>query len=145
VKDVSSIINYTAEQGFKVDTVTRSRVVYLPTAFVLSADAWVHGRFYANLLYVANLVGRMRFGNSYYNQVTLTPRYDYRKMTIAVPLTYSMLAHDFKMGVAVRYKGIFIGSDDVLAAVSKCQYGFGLYFGGYVPIYKKERGWGAFH
>jgi hypothetical protein len=135
-KNIASMTQYALKQGFKVDTVTTSRKVNLPTALVLSADAQLYHRFYTNLLFIANLADRMKIGNSYYNQLTLTPRYDYHKMTIALPITYSMLAHDLKMGLGLRYTGLFLGSDDVLALMNKHQYGFGLYFGGYIPVFK---------
>ena len=135
---IASVVDYAHQHGFNVDTATRSRKVYLPAALVLAADAQVNGRFFVNLLYIANIANRNVFGNSYYNQLTLTPRYDFHKMTLALPLTYSMLAHDFKLGFAVRYAGFFIGSDDFMALLNKYQYGFGCYFGGYIPIFKKN-------
>ncbi|MCW3121955.1 MAG: OmpA/MotB domain protein [Flavipsychrobacter sp.] len=139
VKDVASVLAYAQKNGFKAEKVVRARRVYLPTALVTSMDVQVYGRFYANLLFIANLAKRMNFGNSYYNQVTLTPRYDFHKMTIALPITYSMLAHDYKAGFAFRYTGFFIGSDDFLALINKKQYGFDLYIGGYIPIFKRNR------
>jgi Family of unknown function (DUF5723) len=138
VNDAASLIAYAKKQGFGIDTHIDARRVHLPTALVASVDVQVYGRFYANLLFVGNMANRNEFGNSYYDQFTFTPRYDYHKMTISLPLTYGRLAHDFKMGIACRYKGFFIGSDDVLASISKCQYGFGLYLGGYIPIFKKK-------
>jgi hypothetical protein len=135
---VASLASYARTHGFGVDTIVRSMKVYLPAALVISTDAQVYGRFYTNLLYIANLASRQRFGNSYYGQVTLTPRYDFHKMTVALPFTYSMLAQDFKMGVAARYAGFYIGSDDMLAIFQKGQYGFDFYIGAYVPIFRKN-------
>ena len=136
IKSLDSAIIYAHKHGFNVDTAAGSRKVYLPVALVTSADVQVHGRFFINLLFIGNLANRNRFGNAYYNQITLTPRYDFHKMTIALPLTYSMLAHDFKAGFALRYTGFFIGSDDFMAMLNKYQYGFNVYFGGYIPIFK---------
>jgi hypothetical protein len=136
VRSVDSMVLFARKQGFNVDTQTRSRLVYLPVALLVSADYQLKGRFFVNLLYIANLANRNNFGNSYYNQLTVTPRYDYHKMTFALPLTYSALAHDMKVGFGARYNGFFLGSDDVMALFSKNQYGFGIYLGGYIPIFK---------
>lgn len=138
VSSVGSVVDFAHRHGFNVDTTTSSRKVYLPAALVASADVQVYGRFFVNLLYIGNLANRMNFGNSYYNQFTLTPRYDFHKMTVALPVTYSVLAHDLKVGIAARYTGFFIGSDDVMAVLNKYQYGFGFYVGGYIPIFKRH-------
>lgn len=138
INNIQDAVNYAHQHGFSVDTLNTPRKVYLPTALVASADVQVHGRFLVNLLYVGNLADRGRFGNSYYNQLSLTPRYDYHKMTIAIPITYSTLAYDFKIGAAVRYGGFFVGSDDLAALFKRRQFGFGVYFGGYIPIFKKN-------
>ena len=135
---LNSFKTYTRQQGFVLDTQTATRKVALPTALLMSGDAQIYGRFCANLLFIGNIANRKTFGNSYYNQVTLTPRYDYHLMTIALPITYSALAHDVKLGIGLRYSGFFIGSDDVLAVISKYQYGFGVYMGGYIPLFKKK-------
>jgi hypothetical protein len=105
---LTSFENYTHQQGFVLDTQTATKKVALPTALLLSADAQIYGRFCANLLFIGNLANRQTFGNSYYNQVTLTPRYDYHRMTIALPITYSALAHDFKLGIGLRYSGFLL-------------------------------------
>ena len=132
----SQFVNYAHQNGFNVDTVSRSTKVFLPAALLLSADVQVRGPLFANLLYIANLANRQNFGNSYYNQVTFTPRYDYHKMTLALPITYSMLSHDVKVGLGYRIAGFFIGSDDALAFFMKNQRGFDIYVGGYIPIFK---------
>ena len=137
--NLSSFEAYTHSQGFNLDTQTNTRKVYLPTALLISGDIQVYGPFCANLLFIGNLANRMNFGNSYYDQLTLTPRYDNHRITIALPITYSLLAHDMKMGIGLRYSGFFIGCDDALALISRYQYGFGAYVGGYIPLFKKKR------
>ena len=132
----ASFLNYVKQQGFSADTESKGNRVFLPTALLVSADVQISGRFYGNLLYLNNLANRMNFGNSYYNQVTFTPRYDKHNMSIALPITYSMLSKDIKVGVGYRISGFFIGSDDALAFIHKNQHGFGLYLGGYIPIFK---------
>jgi uncharacterized protein DUF5723 len=130
--------SYAIKQGFTADTTSSSTKVYMPTAFVFNADYYIGRRFYVNGAWVANLANRQNFGNSYYNQLTVTPRYDTKLLSLAIPLTYSTLTSSIKMGLAVRVSGFFVGSDDMLALISAHQYGFNVYAGGSVPIYRNR-------
>ena len=129
-----TFINYVRTKGFTADTAGKATKVYMPTAMLLSFDYHAAKRVYVNLTYVANLANRQNFGTSFYNQVTVTPRYDIRNFSFGLPLTYSVLANDFKMGFGARLHGFFIGSDDVMAFFSNNHYGFNLYTGFHVPI-----------
>lgn len=137
VKNSNDLKAYATRQGFSVDTGRKSNRLYMPTALVLSADYHVCKSYYVNATYFNNVVNRQNYGNSYYNQLTVTPRYDTRRFMIAVPLTYSMLANDFKMGIGLRAYGFYLGSDDMLAFVSR-QHGMNFYVGGFVPFHKKK-------
>lgn len=130
--------NYMEGQGFTADTGNRATKIYMPTALVASADYQVYKRFYANVTYMANLANRQSYGNSYYNQLSIVPRYDYRLLSIGMPVTISSLAGDVKFGLGFRITGFFIGSDDMLALFSNHQHGFSAYVGGFVPLYRKQ-------
>ncbi len=132
--------NYMKQQGFTIDTSSAAAKVHLPTALILSADYQIYQRFYVNVLFLANLANRQNFGNSYYDQLTITPRYDFRLLSVALPITYSALAHDMKVGFGFRFSGFFFGSDDVMAAFTNHQYGAGFYVGAYVPIKARKKG-----
>jgi outer membrane protein OmpA-like peptidoglycan-associated protein len=131
---------YAKRQGFTADTARAATRLYMPTALHLSADYNIHKNFYVNAMFIGNLANRQNFGNSYYNQVTVTPRYDRRLFTVAVPFTYSMLTNGMKMGLGLRFSGFFVGSDDMLALFANNQYGFNFYVGGCVPFYHKTKG-----
>ena len=140
VTNYTSFKNYMTQQGFSADTSSAATKLHMPTALILSADYRLYWRFYVNATFIDNLVNRDNFGNSYYNQFTVTPRYDSRLISIAIPITYSWLANDMKVGFGFRFSGFFIGSDDMLALFSSNQYGFDVYMGGYVPIkFKRKR------
>ena len=132
--DATAFQNYMKQQGFTIDTSSAAAKVHMPTDLILSADYQVYQRFYVNALFVGNLANRQNFGTSYYNQFTVTLRYDTRLFSAALPITYSALAHDMKLGIGLRFSGFFIGSDDIMAVFSNHQYGAGVYLGGYVPI-----------
>ena len=134
VSDYNSFKNYAINQGFRVDTGNAARKLYLPTALLLSADYNIYKWVYVNATYINNLVNRQNYGNSVYNQVTITPRYDVRLFSAGIPITYSMLAHDIKVGLGLRYSGFFIGSDDMLAFFGAKSYGANIYAGGFIPV-----------
>ncbi len=139
VKNYDDFRNYATRHGFSADTSHQATRVYMPTTLRLSVDYHMFRNFYLNAMYIDNLANRMNFGNSYYNQLTVTPRFDRRMLSIGLPLTYSWLTSSFKAGVGVRYSGFFIGSDDVLAVVAKNQSGLNIYVGGYVPFFKHRK------
>jgi len=136
VKDYESFRNYAVQHGFTADTSHQNTRVYMPTTLHLAVDYNVYRNFYLNATYISNLANRQDFGNSYYNQVTVTPRYDRQMLSIGVPITYSMLTNNIKVGVGIRYSGFFVGSDDMLALIARNQEGLNVYVGGFVPFYK---------
>jgi len=138
VQDYNSFVNYASRHGFSADSSSASAKVHLPTALVIGFDYKIYRRFYANLTYVGNLVNRDLYSNSYYNQITLTPRYDTRIWSVGMPITYSMLTQGMKMGLGLRISGFFVGSDDMLALFSNNQYGANVYAGAFIPIAKKK-------
>ena len=130
--------SYVTRQGFTADTAAADTKIQMPTTLILSADYRFHNRLFINATYIANIVNRQNFGNSYYSQVTVTPRFESKIFSIGLPITYSRLAGDLKVGFGMRVSGFFFGSDDMLAIASDNQHGFGFYFGGYVPIFRKK-------
>lgn len=129
---------YAVQQGFTADTGAVDTKIQLPTTMVLTVDYRLHNRLFVNATYIGNMVNRQNFGNSYYSQLTVTPRFESKIFSFGLPVTYSMLANDIKVGFGMRVSGFFFGSDDMLAVVSDNQHGFGFYFGGYVPIFRKN-------
>ena len=136
VNNFNSFKNYVQTRGFNVDTGQITSKLYMPAKLMLSADYNAWKWLYINAMYLNNLANRNNYGNSFYNQITVTPRFDVRRMSIALPITYSFLARDFKTGLGVRYNGFYIGSDDMLVLFSRKQYGLNMYVGGYVPFIK---------
>ena len=136
ISNYTDFRNYIVGQGFTADTVHKNTSVYMPTRLLLSADYDIYKRWYINATFIANLANRQNFGNSYYNQITVTPRYDTRWLSVGLPITYSMLSNSLKAGIGIRVSGFFVGSDDMLALFANHQYGFNFYIGGFVPFDK---------
>jgi len=133
-----SVRQYAESRGFKVDTTVGTTKVYMPTMFIGSVDYKVWKPFYLNVTYMTNMANRSNYGNSFYNQTTLTPRLDYKVVSLAMPFTMSTLTGGTKLGMAIRLGGFYIGLDDMLILMNNNQKGLNFYTGLYVPISKKK-------
>ncbi|MCF8450183.1 MAG: DUF5723 family protein [Taibaiella sp.] len=129
---------YAQGNGFTVDTGIKSTVYHMPTALVLGLDYKLSGDFYVNLTSINNLADRKQIGNYFYNQITVTPRYDTRIFSVGLPITYAMQSKSLKAGLGVRVAGFYVGSDDMLGLLGNNQYGVNFYMGAFVPLnYRK--------
>ncbi len=136
IQNFTDFKSYIVAQGFSADTTHRNTRVYMPTRMLLSADYAIYKQWYVNATFIANVVNRENFGNSYYNQFTIIPRFDTRWLSVGLPITYSALTKGLKAGIGIRAAGFFVGSDDMLALLANHQYGFNFYIGGNIPFYK---------
>jgi hypothetical protein len=112
------------------------RVTNMANHLVLGGDYHIKDHYYTNLTILMNLASRKRYGNSYYNQFTITPRYEMKSVSLGLPITYSTLTNRFKAGLGLYAGGFFIGSDDMLAFFSNSAYGINFYAGLNVQMYK---------
>lgn len=131
--------SYLAGQGFAVDTSKSAKTVSLPTALLLGADYNVYKRMSVNATIIANMASHHALGNSVYGQITLTPRYDSKSITVGLPITYNMLTDNMRLGLGFRAGGFIFGLDDMMVLFSNNQYGINLYIGGYIPIQKRKK------
>ena len=134
VKNVDDFRHYALQQGFNADTFHRVTKLYMPSTIQVSADYHLQRQFYINALYYGNLATRSNYGNSFYSQFSITPRYETRRFMVSLPISYSFLSDNIKMGVGARFYGFFVGSDDALGFVTKRQYGVNFYLGGFIPF-----------
>ncbi len=139
VKSYDDLRAYAAMRGFTVDTGRASRNVSLPTACIVGADYHAWGRFFLGAAGIINMGSDANFGSKYYSQFSIIPRWQSGVFTASVPITYNTLAHNMRVGVGMRLGGLYFGSDDMMALFSSNQYGFNMYFGGMIPIYKRAK------
>lgn len=92
--------------------------VNLPTTLQVNVDYHLHRGFYVDL--AAQLVigksDSKPYNSSYYSGVTLTPRYEGRKIGLYVPVSYNGLTK-LNAGAALRLGALFVGSGSVLTAL----------------------------
>lgn len=136
VKNMDDIGKYAVSRGFNAEIRRTAEKLYMPMHLIFGGDYFIAKKYYANLTFLINLANRKNLGNFYYNQFTLTPRYETKNISVGLPITYSTLSHRFKTGVGLMAGGFFIGSDDMLSFLLKSEYGVNFYMGLNVPIYK---------
>lgn len=107
----------------------------LPTTLQLDADYHVDGGFFVNV------GGQVRFSENqtkvynsqYYSGVTITPRWEGKRIGFYLPVTYNALT-DLNAGMAFRLGPVFLGSGSILSAVfgdsKQADAFFGVKFGG---------------
>lgn len=140
ISNFDSLKAYARQQGLDVDSGTNiatSKLV-LPAAMIIGVDYHAVKNLYINAMFMANVANRTSFGNSYYNQITVTPRWDTRVFSAGIPLTYDFLTKSIKYGLGLRVGGFFLGSDDLTGIIGKKGYGANFYFGAYIPINNKK-------
>ena len=138
VKTFDDFRHYAVAHGFTADTNHVDTKLYMPTTLRIGADYHAYKWIYVNAMFIGSLANRQNFGNSYYNQVSVTPRFDTRLFSIGVPVTYDVLTSTVKTGLGLRFSGFYIGSDDMLAFFASHQSGLNVYAGGFVAINKKR-------
>lgn len=136
VTNMANLKTYAQKQGFTADIRQEAASVTMPMHLVLGGDYHIKDHYYTNLTILMNLASRKRYGNSYYNQFTITPRYEMKSVSLGLPITYSTLTNRFKAGLGLYAGGFFIGSDDMLAFFSNSAYGINFYAGLNVQMYK---------
>jgi hypothetical protein len=92
--------------------------VNLPTTLQINVDYHLHRGFYVDLAAQLAMGGSdsKPYNSSYYSGVTLTPRYEGRKIGLYVPVSYNGLTK-FNAGAALRIGALFVGSGSVLTAL----------------------------
>ncbi len=131
---------YARNRGLNVDSNTgvTATKVYMPTSFIASVDYHAVKGLYVNALFTANMARTDELGTSFYNQLTITPRWDTRVFSVGVPLSYDFLSKSIKYGLGLRVGGFFLGSDDLTGIIGNNGYGANFYFGAFVPINAKK-------
>lgn len=136
VTNMENLKIYAQKSGFDAEIRQEAVSLTMPMHLVLGGDYHIQKNFYANLTLLLNLASRTKLGNSYYNQFTVTPRYEMKGFSVGLPITYSTLPGRFRTGLGIYAGGFYIGSDDMLAFFSSNEYGINFYAGLNVAMYK---------
>ena len=138
VDNIGDVYEFFNDNYTKVDT-KRGIKTSLPTALHANVDWNIHHKFYLNLNSDFSLVNKNAVNkNSIANAVTLTPRFETRWFTYAIPVSY-MEYTGTQVGSSLRFGPLFIGSSSVLTnLVSSNSKGADIYVGVKYPVYQKK-------
>lgn len=92
--------------------------VGLPTSLHVNVDYHLHRGFYVDLAAQLSLrnTDSKPYNSSYYSGITLTPRYEGRRIGLYVPIGYNGLTK-LNAGMALRLGSLFVGSGSALTAL----------------------------
>ena len=91
--------------------------VALPATLNTEIDYQLDHGFYVHLGTQLSLAGTGKpYNSSYYNSISLTPRYEGRRVGVYVPLSYNQLTK-WNAGLSVSAGPVFVGSGSVLTAL----------------------------
>ncbi len=140
--DIPKLRDYLTRQGINntYEEGSGRQHVALPTSIVLGADYNINDKFYANATYIQGFIpGTESYAPFSASQLTLTPRYENKLLTVGLPITYNFFTQNLKAGLGIRVAGLYLGTDDALAFMATNQAkGVNVYFGAMVPIMKRK-------
>ena len=86
---------------------------YLPTALRLTADYRLMNHVYAGLLWTQNLLPAKTIGQRSISSLALTPRIEFSRAEVAVPIILANNYQKLQLGAMVRLGAMFVGSDNL--------------------------------
>lgn len=86
---------------------------YLPAALRLTADYHLAGPLYAGLLWTQSLLPARTIGSRTSSLLALTPRVEFRRLELAVPLVLADGYHRAQVGAMLRLGPLIVGSDNL--------------------------------
>ncbi|MVN76539.1 hypothetical protein GO988_09410 [Hymenobacter sp. HMF4947] len=111
-KTLQSVEN-TVQRLVGLSSAGREFTTYLPAALRLTADYRLGGPLYAGLLWTQNLLPARTIGSRTLSLLALTPRAEFSKFELAVPLVLADNYRRFQVGAMVRVGPLVLGSDNL--------------------------------
>lgn len=138
IDDIGDVYEFLNANYTKVSSTTGIKT-NLPTALHANVDWHIHNKFYLNLNSDISLVNKTAVNtNSIANAVVLTPRFETRWFTYAIPVSY-MQYTGTQVGSSLRFGPLFVGSSSVLTnLVSSNSKGLDFYLGFKYPVFQKK-------
>lgn len=125
--------------GFE-EVESQSYKMNLPTTYVLSGDYCFNPKLYLNVLFAHQPGFYKKMGDVIEKsmwKMNVTTRFENEKWGTYLPIDYSTF--DFRVGLAFRWKGVFLGSSTFVSNLFKNEKGRGeIYFGINLPIGRVE-------
>ena len=113
---------------------------YLPTTLRFSADYRLADHLYGSLLWTQNLLPATTIGSRSISSLALTPRVEFSRFELAVPLILANNYQKFQLGAMARLGPLLVGSDNLggLFGLTTTT-GADLYFGLALALHKHKQ------
>jgi hypothetical protein len=112
---LTDVATYFKSIGATYTNDSLSTSVKAPTVVTIYGDYMFSKHLYVNALFTAGLVGNSARGNTTPFQAVVTPRFESKLFDAGLPISYSSLSQDVKIGLGLRLGIFFIGSDDFIS------------------------------
>ena len=128
LKQIDQIV-YSNFNGAQNATQNKSFFIWTPTAISAQLDYNFNDFFYANLSIIQRVVIPNQARLARMNSLAITPRYESQNFEVAMPFIINEYSIP-NLGLMVRYKFVFIGSDQIGSTFGfSSLYGLNIYFG----------------
>ncbi len=122
-----------------VETRTTTFKSRLPHTLNLTADYHLHRNYYVGALWSQSLLSRYAVGVRTFSSLTVIPRFEKKKIEVALPLSMADDYRRFGVGMMVRVGPAFIGSDNLAGVLGKGRVsGYDLYMGVAFALYQRK-------
>ncbi|AWM32963.1 DUF5723 family protein [Hymenobacter nivis] len=135
-----SSVGPTLERLVGLRSQAREFTSYLPAALRLTADYRLANHLYAGVLWTQNLLPARTIGSRTPSALALTPRLEFSRAEVAVPLIWANNYQNFQVGAMVRLGPLFVGSDNLGGIFGlTTATGANFYFGWALALHRHRR------
>ncbi|GAA4503756.1 hypothetical protein GCM10023172_29200 [Hymenobacter ginsengisoli] len=106
-------VENTLQRTVGLSSTARSFTTYLPAALRLTADYRLAGHLYAGLLWVQSVLPPSTVGARTPSLLALTPRVEFSKVELAVPVLLANGYRQLQVGAMLRLGPLVVGSDNL--------------------------------
>lgn len=149
--DIRKLANITT-LNFDTSKIIGGVSLGLPTAVNASIDYQIDKGhpFYLNVFLMRPLTILNRNSTNTFQQISFTPHYDSRRITVGLPISYNSFSNELKLGLGMTLAAyghvlqipcnhsITLGVTDLQVFFNKKQHGYGFYMGYSINLYEDE-------
>jgi hypothetical protein len=136
IQGLDSIIDLRFENDQVVFENSSDYSVSLPRAFTIHGDVHMKDNFFLGAVLVQNVQSKKLHSLRRTNVLGIIPRYETQKFEFSLPFSFTEY-NRMRTGMALRWKFIIFGTDDLLPLFVSKAYGLDMYFDLKIPIFGK--------
>ncbi|WP_133162736.1 DUF5723 family protein [Flavipsychrobacter stenotrophus] len=130
-----NLLYYMQSSGFKIDTTKSITKMYMPTSLIMSVNYNILHRFHTVLTGLFSIISKNKPGVFFDNYLNLNTMYEGPRFSFGVPVSYRYATGKIDYGVMLRWRGVYLGTDNLKSAFT--QSGINFYLGYQLILNKK--------